>query len=55
MTWQSPLPVLAATWLTGMVVLSALFIGLPALTVKPLACYNRPPDCGNPPSGELVS
>lgn len=53
-TRQSPLPVLA-TWLTGMVVLSALFIGLPALTVKPLARYNCPPDCGNPPSGEPVS
>lgn len=53
-TRQSPLPVLA-TWLTGMAVLSALFVGLPALTVKPLPRYNCPPECGNPPSGEPVS
>ncbi len=53
-TRQSPLPVLG-TWLTGMLLLSALFIGLPALTVKPLPRYNCPPDCGTPPSGEPVS
>jgi hypothetical protein len=53
-TRQSPLPVLG-TWLTGMLMLSALFIGLPALTVKPQPRYNCPPDCGTPPSGEPVS
>ena len=53
-TRQSPLPVLG-TWLTAMLVLSALFIGLPALTVKPPPRYNCPPDCGTPPSGEPVS
>ena len=41
--------------MTGMLLLSALFIGLPALTVKPLPRYNCPPDCGTPPSGEPVS
>lgn len=51
---QSPLPVLG-TWLAAMVVLSALCIGLPGLTVRPLPRYNCPPDCGNPPSGEAVS
>lgn len=51
---QSPLPVLA-TWLAGMVALSAVFIVLPTLTVKPPARYNCPPDCGNPPSGNPVS
>ena len=53
-TRQSPLPVLG-TWLVAMLVLSAVFIGLPALTVTPPPRYNCPPDCGNPPSGEAVS
>ena len=53
-TRQSPLPVLT-NWAAGMVALSAVFIGLPALTVKPPARYNCPPDCGNPPSGNPVS
>ena len=51
---QSPTPVLA-TWLVGLTVLSAIFIGLPALTVKPAPRYNCPPDCGTPMSGHPVS
>ena len=51
---QSPTPVLA-TWLAGLTVLSAVFIGLPALTVKPAPRYNCPPDCGTPMSGQPVS
>jgi hypothetical protein len=54
MSRQSPIPVLGI-WLAGMVALSAIFIGLPALTVKPQARYNCPPECGTPPSGEAVS
>ena len=51
---QSPIPVLT-TWLAGMVILTAIFVGLPALTVKPPPRYNCPPDCGHPPSGRPVS
>lgn len=51
---QSPTPFLA-TWLVSMTVLSAIFIGVPALTVKPAPRYNCPPDCGTPPTGEPVS
>lgn len=51
---QSPAPVLAI-WLAGMTVLSAIFIGVPALTVKPAPRYNCPPDCGTPPTGQPVS
>ena len=51
---QSPLPMLTH-WLAGMAALSAVFVGVPALTVKPPARYNCPPDCGNPPSGNPVS
>lgn len=51
---QSPVPVLT-TWLAGMTAVSAVFIGLPALTVKPTPRYNCPPDCGNPTSGTPVS
>jgi hypothetical protein len=54
LTRQSPTPVLAA-WLVGMTALSAIFIGLPALTVKPAPRYNCPPDCGNPSSSLPVS
>ena len=53
-TRQSPVPVLG-TWLTAMFAISVIFIGLPALTVKPLPRYACPPDCGTPPSGEPVS
>lgn len=53
-TRQSPMPVLT-TWLAGMTVLSAVFVGLPALTVKPPPRYNCPPDCGHPPTGKPVS
>lgn len=51
---QSPIPVLA-TWLVSMIALSAVCIGLPALTAKPVPRYNCPPDCGAPPSGDPVS
>ncbi|MCB0939705.1 MAG: zinc ribbon domain-containing protein [Mycobacterium sp.] len=51
---QSPAPVLAS-WLVGMTVLSAIFIVVPALTVKPAPRYNCPPDCGTPPTGQPVS
>ena len=51
---QSPAPVLT-TWLAGMTVLSAVFVGLPALTVKPPPRYNCPPECGHPPTGQPVS
>ncbi|MCV7217332.1 zinc ribbon domain-containing protein [Mycobacterium crocinum] len=54
LTRQSPTPVLA-TWLVGMTVLSAIFIGLPALTVRPAPRYNCPPDCGTPMAGQPVS
>ena len=51
---QSPTPVLA-TWLAGMTALSAIFIGLPALTVKPAPRYNCPPDCGTTIARQPVS
>jgi hypothetical protein len=51
---QSPTPVLA-TWLAGLTVLSAIFIGVPALMVKPPPRYNCPPDCGTPMAGQPVS
>lgn len=51
---QSPLPVLTH-WLIATLALSAVVIGVPALTVKPPPRYNCPPDCGNPPSGTPVS
>lgn len=51
---QSPLPILT-TWLAGIAALATLFVGLPALTVKPPPRYNCPPDCGRPPSGLPVS
>ena len=54
LTRQSPTPVLA-TWLAGMTALSAIFIGLPALTIKPAPRYNCPPDCGTPMAGQPVS
>lgn len=54
LTRQSPTPVVA-TWLAGMTALSAIFIGLPALAVKPVPRYNCPPDCGNPTSAQPVS
>lgn len=53
-TRKSPLKVLA-TWLAAMMVLTAVFIGLPTLTVKQPPRYNCPPECGNPPSGVAVS
>ena len=51
---QSPVPVLA-TWLVSLTLLSAIFIGLPALTVTPPPRYNCPPDCGTPMSDRPVS
>ena len=54
LTRQSPVPVLGG-WLAAMTVLSAVFIGLPALIVKPVPRYNCPPDCGRPTSGTPVS
>ena len=50
----SPLPALT-TWLAAMAALSAVFVAVPALTVKSPPRYNCPPDCGSPPQGRPVS
>lgn len=51
---QSPIPVLT-NWAVGMAALSAVFVGLPALTVTAPPRYDCPPECGKPPSGVPVS
>ncbi len=43
------------TWLTVIAAVSALFVGLQALVVRPAPRYECPPDCGRPPSGTPVS
>ena len=48
--WRIPI-----AWLAGMAALYGVFIGVPALTVKPPARYECPPDCGSPPKGNPVS
>lgn len=53
-TRRAAVPILTS-WVAGITVLAALFVGVPALTVKPLPRYNCPPDCGRPPSGLPVS
>lgn len=47
-------PVLGA-WLAALTALTAVFVGVPALTVSPQPRYNCPPDCGTPPQGKPVS
>lgn len=48
--WRVPV-----VWLAGMTVLTAVFAGIPTLTVKPPPRFNCPPDCGSPPKGVPVS
>ena len=48
--WRVPV-----VWLAGMTALTALFAGVPTLTVKPPPRYNCPPECGSPPKGLPVS
>ena len=48
--WRVPV-----TWLAGMTALYGVFIGVPALTVRPPPRYECPPACGSPPTGKPVS
>lgn len=48
--WRVPI-----IWLACMTALYGVFIGVPALTVKPPPRFQCPPDCGSPPKGKPVS
>jgi hypothetical protein len=46
---------LLRTWGIGIVVVAAALVGVSALTTKPSARYDCPPNCGRPPTGTPVA